>query len=120
MKLLLAILSAIVLVACDDDGVPVDASALAELFAVPQKASFKTVRFTGSVEFRANGSARLVIPALGADDGRWWLNGDRICSQWNQALNGKERCARLVALTSGSYAAVDSGSGLRVGTFSFN
>ena len=105
------------LAGCDDDGVRLSEEDIADLFENGRTVGFQSTRFKGTATFRKDGSAKLTIPALGGDVGRWWSDGDQVCTQWVQALRRKPVCARIERFPDGSYAALDLVGGFRLGTF---
>lgn len=50
-----------------------------------------------SADGKMRGSARHLAGYLGApnDQGRWWVAGDQLCSQWQLWLHGEKQCLRL-------------------------
>jgi hypothetical protein len=50
-------------------------------------------RVDGSGE--AVGLGRLARPN---DSGRWWVNGNRLCQQWQTWYDGKRMCFQLISL----------------------
>lgn len=53
----------------------------------------KDGRVDGSGE--AVGLGRLARPT---DSGRWWVNGNRLCQQWQTWYDGKRMCFQLIHL----------------------
>ena len=49
-----------------------------------------TFRADGTVTGRASGIVTYAIAA--SDQGRWWISGDRLCSQWGQWFKGAAQC----------------------------
>ena len=105
------------LLGCDEDGVRLSAEDIADLFEDGRTVGFESIRFKGTATFRKDGSAALTIPALGSDVGKWWRDGDLICSQWVRVLRRKPVCARIARYSDGSFAALDLVGGSKFGTF---
>ena len=61
---------------------------LETLLASDRKIAFSRFHVTGSGVLRADGRFSIVVPRLGEDQGRWWLDGDRICSRWDPVPQG--------------------------------
>ena len=113
-----ALIAVLILVAgCDDDGVRLTEEDIADLFENGRTVGFQSTRFTGTATFRKDGSAKLTVPRLGTDVGKWWSDGDQLCSQWVTALRRKPVCARIERFPDGSYAALDLVGGFKLGTF---
>lgn len=106
------------LAGCDEAPQPLDAGRLSALLSQDMILSFDTIRFSGRVTLFADESAHLVIEGLGRDDGTWWLQGDRVCSRWKQALRKRTRCVQVRQYSDGTYAAIDGTTGFSLGQFS--
>ncbi|MEM7068108.1 MAG: hypothetical protein AAF478_04415 [Pseudomonadota bacterium] len=104
----------LLLTGCSDQYRKLEATELANLIGTEKKAGFSSFRFTGTVSLFADGSAHLNLPALGEDDGKWWLEEDRICSKWKKALKRNKRCAQIGVLADGSYVAIDPANGFQL------
>ena len=120
MRVFPIIIALILLSSCSSqESKRLDASDLETLFDVEieQRIAFSSFRFTGNVILRPDRTAHLTIPALGEDQGMWWLAADTICSKWNTALNSKPRCAHIFLQQDGNYKAHDPQTGDLLGTF---
>lgn len=106
-----------ILTSCSDNSKRLDATQLAELFASDTRAKFTTLRFEGSVRFNADYSAHLIVPALGEDDGKWYLNDDQICVKWNKALKKAEVCAYLHLKENGTFSVRNPATNVSLGSF---
>jgi hypothetical protein len=52
----------------------------------------------GRITFKADGTVKMStnLPGLPADQGRWWFDEDRLCTQWAAAREGEAKCYRLI------------------------
>ena len=105
----------LMLAGCSEDGEAVDGAALEQLFRVEQVARFSFRGVEGVATFRTDRGARLNVAGQGNDSGRWWIEGDQFCVEWQRALSGRTRCASLRRLTDDRYAVRDRDSGRRIG-----
>ena len=115
-KTLLPILF-LILVGCSEESVRLDKEDLTELLNADRNANFASLRFEGHVSLKMDKTAFLSIPALGNDTGTWWIEGNRLCSKWKQAIRGKTACAYISKRLDGSYVGHDPNTGFQVGTF---
>ena len=120
MKNTIAAVFFLALAGCGVESTRLGPSQLEQLFSVERVAHIQSVRFSGNVVLKRDKTALLKIPALGNDRGIWWIDGDKLCSKWKQAIRGKAACAHVTLYPDGTYAGHDPTTGLRLGTFSLN
>ena len=104
------------LASCDKGPDPLDVDALGALLGADRRISFTRFRMSGTANIWADGTFEVNIPALGTDTGHWWLDGNMICSRWNQVRRGQDLCA-FVAKTENGYVGLSANGKATLGTF---
>ena len=117
MKRLFGCLALLLITSCSEKGVRLEEADLIRMLEQERTAGFSSLRYTGTVLLRTDRSATLNIPALGEDTGRWWIEGNKLCSKWTKALNGNAACAYIDKLPDGNFAVHDPKTSLKIATF---
>lgn len=129
MKRLFLILIPLLLTGCGDNAAILTPNELIDTFKNDIYAHFTTLQFNGTVQLSKDGTANLNVTGPGTgngdDSGKWWLEGNRFCVQWQKALKGRARCANL-SLTGKTpqtenqrqeFAVRELNTGLKIGSF---
>lgn len=110
---------ALVLASCvQDAGIALDEDQLTRMVAREKSFEWVGYGFSGDLTLQKDGSAVLVVHALGGDEGRWEQKGKAICLQFKRAIKGAKRCAEVARLPDGTYEARTQASSARLGIFS--
>ena len=107
----------ICLAGCREELDMVPGKTLEALLVSDRKIAFSRFHVTGSGVLRADGRFSIVVPRLGEDQGRWWLEGDRICSRWDRFRKGQDLCAAIGRLPDGSYRSLFPDTGAHMADF---
>lgn len=109
----------LLLAACREDVRMLSADEMQALLAQDRKIAFTRLAFSGTAVLRTDGTFEVTIPQLGEDTGTWRLDSDRICSRWAEFRRGQELCVLAGELPDGTYRAMYTASGTRLGDFWF-
>ncbi|MCI5096272.1 MAG: hypothetical protein MRY77_08170 [Rhodobacteraceae bacterium] len=112
MKILFSLLALVCLAGCREDVDLLPAETLHALLKNERKIEFTRFQFRGTGMLGPDGRFVVAIPLLGQDEGRWWIEEDRICSRWDRFRQGRTLCALVGRLPDGRYRSLfpDSGS----------
>lgn len=77
--------------------------------------SWTGIGFAGELTLKPDETASLRVDGHGADEGRWKLQGDSICTTWQKAAQGKTKCAKIYRQLDGSYQIVSTSTGVMIG-----
>lgn len=107
----------ICLAGCREELDMVPGTTLEALLASDRKIAFSRFHVAGSGVLRADGRFSIVVPRLGEDQGRWWLDGDRICSRWDRFRKEETLCALIGRLPDGTYRSLFPDTGAHLADF---
>ena len=108
-------LAAISLAACSNSGELQTEDILEQSLKIERTFSWTGIGFSGELTLRPDATAFLSVSGKGADDGRWQLQGDSICTTWKKAAQGKTKCAKIYRQLDGSYKIVSTSTGVAIG-----
>jgi len=57
--------------------------------------AFSSRWVSGVTSYRQDGSARTDLAIGVSDHGKWWLNGNQVCTQWQRLRNGQANCVTI-------------------------
>lgn len=57
--------------------------------------AFSSRFISGVTSYRLDGSARTELAIGVSDQGKWWLDGDQVCTQWQSLRNGDVSCVTI-------------------------
>ena len=113
----LFLLCCFLLLGCEEDGETLTGSEIAQLLNVERRISFSGFRFSGAATIRPNQTFDIEVWSLGEDKGRWWIEDDQLCSQWNTFRGGRTLCSAVRKNSDGSYEILRPGGLHKLATF---
>lgn len=108
-------LVSISLAACSNNGALQTEDILEQSLKIERTFSWTGIGFAGELTLRPDATASLRVSGQGADEGRWRLQGDSICTTWKKAAQGKTKCAKIYRQLDGSYKIVSTSTGVGIG-----
>ncbi|MEP3628748.1 MAG: hypothetical protein ABJN04_01995 [Hyphomicrobiales bacterium] len=115
MRWSFVLLVTVSLAACSNNGELQTEDILEQSLKIERTFSWTGIGFSGEVTLRPDTTASLSVTGKGADDGRWQVQGDSICTTWKKAAQGKTKCAKIYRQFDGSYKIVSKSTGVTVG-----
>ena len=115
-----ALFAAFALAGCEEDKVRLDGEGISALFETDRNFNFQSIRYAGWATIKADQTITITVIGLGEDVGEWWIEGDTICSKWEQIRQGATLCGHVSQYLEGSYAVENISTGVRFAEIFFD